>query len=396
MRRKARWIVACMIVAGSIAVRMLATCAADEHVVAIEADVIYTMTGEPLTGGVVIIRDGRIEAVGEQLAIPLGSQRLRVATLMPGFIDASSAAGIAGGSAEQTSEVTPEMNILPTLDWLSRDFLTAVDEGTTTLHILPGTANVFAGGSCIVKSAGNPGERVLVDRAGSVVAVCSDPTAGNSSRSRPDSIYVRQPTNRMGVIWIIRARLREAQITSPSSQRTVRMESLQKLLSGDEPMFAVSRAGHDIQSVLTLRKEFGFQPIIVGGEEAYRVLEELAREEIPVIYQGMTSGAVRGPEGTSLFWNLPGQCEELGVVFCLAGGRLLDQARFAVRFGASERAALEAITITPAQLLNIDNRVGTIAAGKDADLVGLDGPPLEATTQIEWTMVNGRHVIINR
>ncbi|HMP84654.1 MAG TPA: amidohydrolase family protein [Verrucomicrobiota bacterium] len=386
-------VVAAWILWGGTATAQSAQPIADEErVVAIDAEAIYTQAAGSPVSGTVLIRGGKIVAIGEQLEVPAGAQRIRVHSLLPGLIDASSSAGISGGAAEQTSEVTPEINIAQTLDWRSRDFLEAVDEGVTTLHILPGTANVFAGGSCIVKSAGAVRDRVLSERFGSVVAVCADPTAGNSSRSRPDSIYVRQPTNRMGVVWIIRARLQQAQNVGDSAEADPRTDALRRLIAREEPMWAVSRMGHDIQSVLTLQREFGFQPVVVGGEEAYLVLDELAAEGVPVVFQGLTTGATRGLEGSTLHWNTPGKLEEHGIAFCLAGGRLLEQARFAQRFGTSADGVLAAITSRPAQLLRIDHRVGTIAPGKDADLVGLDGPPLESTTQILWTMVDGRVV----
>ena len=81
--------------------------------------------------------------------------------------------------------------------------------------------------------------------------------------------------------------------------------------------------------------------------------------------------------------------QEAGVTFCLSGGDLLEQARFAVRFGLTQEAAIAAITSSPAKILKLDDHVGTIATGKDADFVALDGNPLEFTTAVEWVMVNG-------
>jgi imidazolonepropionase-like amidohydrolase len=111
---------------------------------------------------------------------------------------------------------------------------------------------------------------------------------------------------------------------------------------------------------------------------------------VPVILGPLTtqvSGA--GPESSEMVWNQPGLLRQAGVTFALSGGHLLDQARFAVRYGLPPEAALEAITRTPARLLGVEGRVGTIEVGRDADLVAFNGDPLELTTSIQWVLVDG-------
>jgi imidazolonepropionase-like amidohydrolase len=121
------------------------------------------------------------------------------------------------------------------------------------------------------------------------------------------------------------------------------------------------------------------------------VRDELAAAKVPVILGPLTSSATRsGPENTEQIWNQPGLLHKAGVPFALSGGALLDQARFAVRYGLPADVALEAITRTPARLLGIENRVGTVEAGRDADLVALSGDPLELITSIRWVLVDGK------
>jgi imidazolonepropionase-like amidohydrolase len=88
--------------------------------------------------------------------------------------------------------------------------------------------------------------------------------------------------------------------------------------------------------------------------------------------------------------NVPGKLAEQGIEFCLAGENLLDQARFATRFGLDAKVALEAITLGPAKAIGQSERIGSIVIGKDADLVALSGEPLKPTSGVVWTMVDGK------
>ncbi len=354
----------------------------------IVAETLYTMDGPAIESGMVVVRNGKIVSVGKNVKVPAGATTRKVAVLMPGLVDAYTNAGVAGGEAEMTSEVTPEMDVLYALDWTSRDFDRAAEAGITTVHVLPGSDNVFAGGSCVIKVAGEQSKRIVSEHQGSVLSVCSDPVNGNNSRARPDSIYIRQPTNRMGVVWIIRSELHNA-AGEGREDTSAKSVALKKILGG-EPVYTISRTGYDIETVARLNSELGFKSTIVSGEEAWKSIAVFKETKMPVIYAGMTTGSETGTERSNLHWNTPGKLQDAGIVFCLAGGRLLEQARFAVRFGVSEETALNAITSTPAKLLGLSNRVGSIREGMDADFVALDGPPLEFTTSRLWTMVDGQ------
>src|SRR5262245_5889527 len=175
--------------------------------VLVRAGRVYTMTGPPLEPGAVLVSGGKSKQVGKEVAAPEGARviDLKDGVLMPGLVDAYSHAGIATGPSEVTREITPDYRVLSAVDWRSRDFREALEEGTTTLGLMPGTDDVVAGLSCVVKTAGEKDRRVVRRDAGLVITVASDPQSRNQARSRPDTIYVRQPTNRMGVIWLLRS-----------------------------------------------------------------------------------------------------------------------------------------------------------------------------------------------
>ncbi len=365
---------------------------ADEGVLYI-ADKVYTMDGEPLSPGQVYVVDGKIKAVGSQVDVgdaqPETVQLGAGSVLMPGLVDAYSQSGLGDdGTDEITDEVTVDFQTLRSVDWDGTSLRRQLQQGTTTICLCPGRQNVFAGVAAIVKThAGDDEQLSVVLGDGPLVAnLCSDPASGNQARSRPDSIFVRQPTNRMGVVWIMRNTFDKVKRGSADAS----LQNLQEVMDGKRPLLMFARMSHDLNTVSTLADEFGFSPILVGGHEAYKVREMIAERKYPVILEGTTIGSIRGPEQSEICWNQPGLLAQSGIEFAIAGESLLEQARFAVRFGLDPQLALQAITTTPAKILGLQQRVGTISAGKDADLIALTGEPLKITTSIRWVMVNGQ------
>jgi imidazolonepropionase-like amidohydrolase len=369
------------------------TCGAEERIL-IRAEHIYSSQGVWGEPGEILVKDGKISFVGDSIELELPAEVIEVDSVMPGIVNAYSMAGLAGGDSEVSREVTPEFDTFSAVDFDDRRFAEILDAGVTTVQILPGTESVFAGLACIVKTAGESAERELNRASSLVIANSSDPTSRNRSRSRPDGIYVRQPTNRMGVVWIIRNSLHQTQngkqLTGLDPNTTT---VLNDMLSGKLPTICVSRADFDIRSALDLGNEFGFKPIIYGGDEVYRIFDEFKERNGKLVYTALTAstGTLSGPEErTDLRWNVPGKLAEANIDFCIAGDELLEQARFAVRFGLEPKLALEAITARPAEMIGQAARIGTIEVGKDADLVAFNGAPLKPTSGIEWTMVSGK------
>ena len=355
-----------------------------------KASKVYTMDGEPLSPGQVLVVDGKIKAVAKSVdlggADPATVDLGENSVLMPGLVDAYTQTPLASnGTDEITSEVTLDFQAIRSIDRDKNTLQRQLRLGTTTANACPGTQNVLGGTAAIVKTMDH-GETVLVDDGAMVAAMCNDPAARNFSRSRPDTIYVRQPTNRMGVVWILRNTFNKA---TRSSQKNG-YSKLKQTISGEKPLMMVSRMSYDIITVGTLADEFGFKPIIVGGEEAYKVKDELVERKYPLVLKYDNPGSTVGAEGSGRCWNNPGILKKAGLTFAIAGDNLLEKAKFAHRFGLGHEDALASITSTPAEIIGVADRVGKIAAGYDADMIALSGEPLELTTSIRWVMVNGK------
>ncbi len=166
------------------------------------------MDGQPLSPGQVLIENGKIISVGDKIDVS-GSSPKTVelgagSVLMPGLVDAYSQTGLGDdGSDEITEEVTPGFRTINSVDWDKPALKRQLLAGTTTMCVCPGRQNVFGGIAAIIKTA-DFGMPLISDNGPLIANLCSDPASGNRSRSRPDTIYVRQPTNRMGVVWILR------------------------------------------------------------------------------------------------------------------------------------------------------------------------------------------------
>lgn len=356
---------------------------ADEVIV--KAAKVYTAAGAPLAPGMVRVKDGKIAAVAATLDVPAGAKVIDLGggVLTPGLIDAHTSIGVEGGAAESTQEVTPSFRVLDAVDLSARAFRQARAEGVTAVAIVPGTDNVIAGLSCVVKTAGEAKMRVVAAEQALVITLASDPANGNNARNRPDSIYNRQPTNRMGVVWILRQEFGKAKASANANA------VLREALAGKRPVVCVSRADADIVAALRFQAEYPVRLMIAGGQDAYKLRAELAAAKVPVLLGPLTSTPGAGPEGTELVLNLAGALHDAGVPIALTGGKLLDQARLAARYGLPKDAALAAVTAAPAKLLGLDARLGTIAAGRDADLVAFSGDPFDLTSTVRWTMIDG-------
>jgi len=206
----------------------------------------------------------------------------------------------------------------------------------------------------------------------------------------------------MAIIWMLRKSFFDAQRQADSEQiEDPNLAILSAALNDEIPIHVNARRAIVIRAALKVADEYGLKLIFQECTEGYKVAEQLAEKKIPVVlgpfyYYPGSMGQYR--EGRKVNWNNAGILAEAGVKVALGSGGqsgaidILTSASFAVRHGMNRDEALKAITITPAEILGVAERVGSLEKGKDADIVVLSGDPLDVTTRVEKVILNGKTV----
>jgi len=378
-----------------------------EEIVAIKAGKILTVSSAPVTDGVILIENGKIVEIGTMIAIPEGASIIDASdsVVMPGLVDAKAVPAVRGDLNEQSDEITPAFRISSALNPQSKELKRIIQTGVTTLYISPGGRNLIGGLGVVVKPVGKTAaEMIIKDDAALKIVMGSDSTRGNRAprRNPPTNFYYRRPTTRMAVAWMLRKSFFDAQQYAASHEKEdPDMEVLSAVLKGEISIRVTVRRAMDIRTAFRIADEYGLRLILDECTEGYKVAKEIAEKRAPVVlgpfyYYPKTSSQYS--EGRKVNWNNAGILANAGVKVALASGvqtesiDLLTAATFAVRHGMPRDEALKAITLTPAEILGVAERVGSLEKGKDADILILSGCPLAATSRIERVILSGKTV----
>jgi imidazolonepropionase-like amidohydrolase len=356
---------------------------------------IIPVSGPEIASGTILIENGVIKAVGASVAIPAGYTTLsmpgRVA--VPGFVDANSRIGLGSTENEQYAEVTPNIQILNQYRPTGADVRRALQCGTTTACLTPGSANIIGGRCTVVKTAGeSAGDAALRKDVAVRAALGEDTFSGNagfrSAGANLTNIYLRRPNSKMAAVFELRYALAKA----------TRYPILKSVIQGQTPLRVHARAANDIRAAVTIADEFSVRHLVIDdGVEAAQTAELLASHHVPVVLGPFSDPQTNAPERTSALFNTAGLLAKAGVkvAFGTGGGdetMLRTAAMMAVHGGMMPDLALKAITSAAAEVAGVADRVGTLVAGKDADILILNGEPLDPTAHIEKVLVNGRVV----
>lgn len=376
---------------------------------------ILPIADEPIERGAILLRDGKIEAIYTQMAdAPIDGEDLDVIDvtgrwITPGLVDANTTLGLSNSDAnEQGDEVTPQLSVLDAIDPADPEFRRAALAGTTTVQINPGNRNVFGGRGAIVKTAGGTIARMVVrDESGVRMVLGREPGIGNTTFAGSARAFFRRPTTRMGVIWEARkafydaAAYRETATDGQPQERDRAMETLVRALDGELTVRSTARAEQDIRTALRLAEEFGYSTLVDEGTEAWRVLDELAATDTKVLFSAPSAASVSGmgaSDGAEPRWGTLPLFAERGIGFAICTGSdptglpLVQEAMFAVRYGLDRDRALTAVTLDAARILGIEDRVGSLTPGRDADLVVWSGDPFSPTSRAESVYIDGRRI----
>lgn len=400
-----------------------------QETLAITGAKVITLAGDPLEKGVVLIRDGKIEAVGTDVKIPLEAKVIDATgqVVMPGFIDSHTSEGM--GQANERNENVPFLSVVDGIDPVVDYFEECRRNGITTSAILPGNNTMIGGQGVVLKTAGQYVNDMIVKRDTGIkisLRPSSGSRMGHIARLRKELDKAKQAIEKKKSGENAEAKPQENAPAQPETPRPAEGENVEgapqdgatppavdpnqgvdaliAMLEGKLPAFIYCETAMDVTTALALVDEYSLKAKFVLGKDTYKAASLLAGRSEPVIL-----------DPTLIFWETDPrtqedkkivltkvfsdakvpfvfQLENSGAGLTSAGSYLWYQAAIAVKHGMPEADALKCMSQVPAKLLGIDEFVGTLEAGKDADIVILSGEPLRLSTWVNKTLVRGKVV----
>ncbi len=359
----------------------------------------------------ILVEDGRIKAIGEHLETEEGVQIVEAEGLhvYPGFVEAHGHIGLDGYGIgyegmdynELNDIVSPQLRGIDGVKPMDAAFPKAAAAGVTCVCVGPGSANVLGGTFVTIKTVGRRVEDMVVrDNVAMKCAFGENPK--RVYREKKDSSRMSTATLLRETLFKTREYLekKEAAGDDPTKKPAfdMKLEALIPVIKGEMPLKAHAHAAEDIFTALRIAREFGVKITLEHVTEGHLIVEELAKENVPLAV-GPTLTSASKYELRNKSWTTPGVLAAAGCqVSIITDSPVIPQeylplcAGLAVQAGMDPFAALQAITINPARHAGIADRVGSIEVGKDADLVITDGCPFEVSTKVRHVFIEGKEV----
>ncbi len=368
--------------------------------IALVGGTIHTLAGDVIENGTILFEDGKITAVGANVNVPTNAVTKDVTGkhIYPGLIDSYSQMGIYEiGSVNMTVDVNEQgsinPNILPERAFHpeSRHIGIARSAGVLTSVTTPG-GGLISGQSSAMKMDGWAWDEMTLKSGTGLMVNWPNPRSNNYE----DNIRTLRDAFANAKSY---QKAREAMDSGSAARHDLdtRWEAMIPVLNGEVPVVVNASEVRQIQDAITWSEEENVRLIILGGADAHLVTDHLRAKQIPVIVTSVLTSSNRDWESYDARYSLPSKLHEAGVQFAIAGGssaayahRLPYEAGAAAAYGLDEDTALRALTTYPATILGLDDRIGTLEAGKDATLLITTGNPIEYSTQIEQVYVEGR------
>lgn len=369
---------------------------------------IYPITSAPIENGVLVVADGKIVAVGaaDDVDIPPDATRVDASgkIIMPGLICTHShVGGISGG--DRSGPIQPDVRVLDSINVRSSGFRRAHAGGLTTLNIMPGSGHLSSGQTVYVKlrEAHTIEDMCIRDGEGKIAGGLKMAN-GTNSRRDPPFPGTRAKSAALVREQFVKAREYQRKLEAAKDDpekmpaRDLAMECLVEVLDGERVVHHHTHRADDIMTVLRLREEFGFRVVLHHVSEGWMVADEIAASGAPcsIILVDSPGGKL---EAKNLLYKTGKVLSEAGVLTAFHTDDWITDSRvffrmaaLAVRAGMDRDKALEGLTIAGAKILDLDDRIGSLETGKDADFIVLSGDPLSVYTKVEQTWVEGRKV----
>ncbi len=367
---------------------------------------LYPITGDPIEKGTLVIENGKIAAIGAEVAIPDNATKIDASgkVIMPGLICTHSHIGQVSGG-DYSAPIQPEVRAYDSINVRHPSFQKARAGGLTTVNIMPGSGHLLSGQTVYLKlrEGGTIDELFIRQPNGKPAGGIKMANGTNSIRQSPfpgtrgkSASLVRQQ--------FIRAQSYQKKLAAAAEdpdktpERDLALEALVEVLEGKRVVHHHTHRHDDILTVLRLKEEFGFRLVLHHVSEAWKVAPQIAAAKVPcsIILLDSPGGKL---EARDIEWRNGAELEQRGVVTSFHTDDPINDSRwflrsggFAVRAGMSRHGALEALTMAGAIQLDLQERIGSLSVGKDADFIILSGDPLSIYTRVEETWVEGERV----
>ncbi|MTI80292.1 MAG: amidohydrolase [Firmicutes bacterium] len=366
---------------------------------------IYTVAGDVLNNGTVLVNDGKITAVGQNIEIPSQCEIYDASgkIVMPGLIDAHCHVGImeeihgqeGDDGNETTNPITPHLRVLDAVNPADLAFTDALYNGVTTVAIPPGSANILGGEMSAFKTAGKVIDQMIIKSPVGIKAALGE---------NPKRVYggdKKTPITRMASAALLRQTLLETinYLEKEKKERDLKLEAMVPVIKKELPLRVHAHRADDIMTAVRISEEFDIKLVIEHCTEGYKIADILAEKNIPVVVGPIiTNRAKVEMEGVNLKNAVA--LYRAGVKFAIMTDHpvvpiqyLSLSAALTMRAGLPEEEALKAVTIYPAEILGIDERLGSLEPGKDADIVVIDKPFYDIRCRVEQVFVRGEKIL---
>jgi imidazolonepropionase-like amidohydrolase len=397
----------------AIAALSLSASFASAQTIAITNAKVYPVSSAPIQNGTVLIRDGKIVAVGANVTIPANAQRIDASGkwVTPGLVNAGTQLGLVevgqvsdtrNATARGRNNISAAFTVWEGLNTQSVLIAPARREGVTNVVIVPGGQNLVSGQAAILTLVdGMPTDMVMRTPVAMVAQVQSPEGAGTTARGEL-MVRLRELLEDTKAYMRNRAAYERAETREFAASR-LDLQAMIPVVEGRLPLLISADKATDIDAALRLAKENDLKIMIGGGAEAWMVADKLAAARVPVL-----TGAMNNIPGsfTQLGTNQEnaGLLRRAGVTVIVIGNGPGDEESFNVRnikqeagnavaYGMSWDDALRAVTLTPAEVFGVADRIGSLQAGRDANVVIWSGDPFEFTTVPEHVFVRGREYL---
>ncbi|HLZ46938.1 MAG TPA: amidohydrolase family protein [Gemmatimonadales bacterium] len=373
--------------------------------IAITGGTVYPISGAKIENATVLIRDGRIAAVGANVAVPAGATRIDASgkVVTPGFIDGAGQMGLREiGAVDNTNEYTlrgndvaAAFNVLEGINPASMLIAVTRMEGITSTLAVP-NGNLILGQAALIDLDGVTIEAMRVKSPAAMVADLGEASKGAGGGSRAGAAErLRRVLNDAREYAPRRADYRRRQIEELSAS-AADLEALQPVLRGELPLIVIANRRSDIETALRIAKEYKLKLILAGAAEGWMIPQEIAAAGVPVLVEPLDN--IPSYDALGIRYENAGLLAKGGVKVALMETAtentrdLRQQAGNAVANGMTWEQALRAVTLTPAEVFGVADRYGSLETGKVANVVVWSGDPFEFSTGVEHVFIRGRDI----